>query len=139
MSEPLQPHVPPEQMRYAAVLGAGVRGSFMLLLLTFALYAGGVLAPLVPLEQLPSYWSLSARDFARATGTPTGWGWIGSLGRGDLLNLAGIALLACMSAAASLAVLPIFLRRRDVVAAALLVLQLAVLVVSAACVPDALH
>lgn len=121
----------PEQLRYALVLGTGVKLGFVLLLVTFFLYLSGVLQPLIPVEQLPKYWGLPVDEFVRATGTPTGWGWLSQLARGDLLNLAGIALLAGISAIASASVLPVFARQREIAHLVICVLQIVVLVVSA--------
>lgn len=122
----------PEQLRYAQVLGAGVKVGFVLLLLSFAVYMSGILPPLVPVDQLPKYWGLPVREFVKATNTPTGWGWLSLLGRGDMLNLVGIAVLAGVSAISSLAVLPIFARRGETAHLLICLLQILVLIVSAA-------
>jgi hypothetical protein len=121
----------PEQLRYAAVLGAGVQVGFVLLVLSFLLYVSGVLDPLVPFDQLPKYWGLPVAEFVKATHTPTGWGWVALIGKGDMLNLVGIAVLAGVSAVSSLAVLPIFARRGEMAHLIISVLQIIVLVVSA--------
>lgn len=122
----------PEQLRYAKVLSAGVQAGFAILVVSFVLYMAGVLAPVVPVDQLPRYWSLSAADFAKATGTPTGWDWIRQIGKGDMLNLLGIVVLASVSAVSTLAVLPIFARRNDTAHVVISVLLVLVLAVSAA-------
>jgi ABC-type Na+ efflux pump permease subunit len=121
----------PEQLLYARVLGAGVKLGFVLLVLTFGLYMAGVFQPLVPVDQLPKYWNLPVRDFVKATHTPTGWGWLSEIARGDMLNLVGIAVLAGVSAVSSLAILPIFARRGETALLLISVLQVVVLVVSA--------
>lgn len=122
----------PEQLRYAKVLSLGVQAGFIALVVTFALYMTGVLAPLVPVDQLPKYWGLSAAEFAKATGSPTGWDWVRLAAKGDIVNLVGIVVLASVSAFSTLAVLPIFLRRGERAHVAIAVLLVAVLVVSAA-------
>ena len=114
------PYAPPEQRRYADVLGAGVRVGFLLLVVSFALYVAGAQQPLVPVDQ-----------FVKATHTPTGWGWVTMLGKGDMLNLVGIAVLAAASAFSTVAVLPIFVRRREWPLLAIALLQLVVLALSA--------
>jgi ABC-type Na+ efflux pump permease subunit len=122
----------PEQLRYARVLGAGVKAGFVLLVLTFAVYMSGVLEPLVPVDRLPEYWGLPVKEFVKATNTPTGWGWFALIGHGDMLNLLGIAVLAGVSAVSSLAVLPIFARRGETAHLVICILQILVLVASAA-------
>jgi len=125
------PYAPPEQRRYADVLGAGVRVGFLLLVVSFALYLAGAQQPLVPVDQLPQYWGLPVDQFVKATHTPTGWGWVTMLGKGDMLNLVGIAVLAAASAFSTVAVLPIFVRRREWPLLAIALLQLVVLALSA--------
>jgi hypothetical protein len=122
----------PEQLRYARVLGRGVQVGFVLLVVSFVLYLTGILPPLVPVDQLPNYWGLSAAEFSKATGSPTGWAWLAQIGKGDLLNLLGIVVLASVSAVSTLAVLPIFVRRGERAHVAIAVLLVLVLAVSAA-------
>lgn len=122
----------PEQLRYARVLSLGVQAGFVILVVSFVLYMSGVLAPLVPVDQLPQYWHLSAAEFAKTTGTPTGWNWVAQIGKGDVLNLLGIVVLASVSAVSTLAVLPIFARRNDRAHVAISILLVLVLAVSAA-------
>ncbi len=121
----------PEELRYARVLQIGARVGLVMLIASFALYVSGALSPLVPLDELPKYWSLSAREFVAATHQSTGWAWVEQIGRGDIANLAPIAFLAGVSAICSLAVLPQFWRRGDTVHAAILVLQIVVLALAA--------
>jgi hypothetical protein len=120
-----------EELRYAKVLDIGVKIGFVLLVLSFAAYVTGILPPLVPFDRLPEYWGLSAKEFAAATNMPSGWGWVRLIGKGDILTLASIAFLAGLSVVCSLAVLPIFRRRRDIVYLLITVLQIAVLVFAA--------
>ena len=126
------PHTAAEQPRYARVLEVCVRAGFVVLVLSFVLYMLGTPKPVVPLDQLPQYWGLPVDEFVRATHTPTGWAWLAMIGHGDMLNLVGIALLAAAPAFSSLAVLPVFARRSEYALLAIALLQLIVLIVSAA-------
>ena len=121
-----------EQLRYAKVMGAGVKIGFILLVVSFALYVTGVLPPLVPLDQVPRYWGLSAADYVKATGTPTGWGWVTMVGKGDMLNYVGIAVLAGAAIFSTIALLPLFKRQRETAHLIIAVLLIAVLIASAA-------
>ena len=125
-----------EQLRYAAVLSIGVQAGFVMLVVSFVLYVSGVLAPLIPVAELPKYWGLSAAEFAKATGSPTGWHWITQLDKGDILNLLGVVVLASISAVSTLALLPFFGRRHDRLHLVISILLVAVIAVSAA---DVLH
>lgn len=122
----------PEQLRYAKVLSLGVQAGFVILVVCFILYLTGILVPLVPVDQLPKYWGLSAAEFAKATGTPTGWAWLAQVSKGDMANLLGIVVLASVSAVSTLAVSPIFARRGDRAHVAISLLLVLVLAISAA-------
>jgi hypothetical protein len=130
MSDPNK-YASPEELRYARVLGVAVQISFVLLIVTFVLYMLEVLPPLIPSNELPKYWGLPAAEFVRATHTPTGWGWVESIWKGDMLNMVGIAALAGVSMISSLAVLPIFARRRERALMVITLLQVIVLAISA--------
>jgi hypothetical protein len=121
----------PEELRYARVLQIAARIGLLMLIASFALYVSGAVSPLVPLADLPRYWGLSAREFVAATHQPTGWAWLKQIGESDIANLVPIAFLAGVSALCSLAVLPQFARRGDAVHAAILVLQVVVLLLAA--------
>lgn len=120
-----------EQSRYAGVLEWFTRLGLGLLSAAFLAYATGLLPGHVPIDRLPELWGLPAGEFLARTETPAGWGWIQLLGRGDMLNLAGIGLLAGCSMLCLASVLPIYLRRRERFYVAIVVLQIAVLVLAA--------
>ncbi len=125
------PAVAEEQLAYAALLERGMRVGFLGLLGTFAIYVTGLLAPRIPVDELPRYWSLPVKQYLAATGIHPGWGWVRLLGHGDFLNFVGIAFLSGITVACYLAILPVFLRRRDAVYAWLAVVEVLVLVLAA--------
>lgn len=108
-----QTHVSRAQLTYARVLSFGVRLAFVLLAAGAAAYFSGVLQPAIPMDALPRLWSLPTRDFLRASGMPGGWGWVAMLDRGDILPLAGIAVLAGVSVPCLAALVPGYARARD--------------------------
>ena len=97
MNDDENKYASPEALRYAKVLSFGVKLGFVTLVVTFLLYVTGILEPLIPVDQLPKYWGLSVSDYVKATGTPTGWGWVTGLDKGDMLNLLGIVVLVIAS------------------------------------------
>lgn len=125
------PHVSAEQLRYADWLDTGTRIGFLLLIATFGVYASGLLAPHVPLADLPKVWGLPIERFLAATGGPSGWGWLGLVSRGDYLNFIGVAFLGGITVACYLRVLPMLVARRDGWFAAIAALELAVLAAAA--------
>jgi hypothetical protein len=122
---------PEEQLLYAALLGWSTRAGLLVLLLSFAAYVTGVSPSFVPLERLPSLWSLPVAQFLAATGTPTGWGWLALLRHGDVQGLAGIAILAGCSVPCLLALVPLYAARRERAFVAVCLAEVAVVVLAA--------
>ena len=128
-----------EQLLYAKILAIGMYLGLGILLVTFTLYVTGIMAPAVPIQELPNYWTLSAHDylvainndFLHREGIVVGWGWMALLNMGDYLNFVGIALLALVTIACYLGILPTLFRKKDWVYAAIAILEVLVLVLAA--------
>ena len=129
----------PEQLRYACVLDWGMKLSLAVLAAGFLAYVSGILPAQLPLVNLPQLWVLSAADYLRETGTTGGWAWIGTLGSGDGLSLAGIALLAGVSVPCLLVLLPTFAGHRDWAYFLIALLLIGVLVLAASGLPTLGH
>ncbi|MDD2880243.1 MAG: hypothetical protein PHQ58_07380 [Rhodoferax sp.] len=115
---------------YALLLDWGTRVGLLVLVFGFAAYVLGFITPHVSLDQLPQLWSQPVAIYLQKTDTPTGWGWLVHAGKGDMLNLVGIAILAGCSLPPLLGLIPLYLKRRDyayagICAAIILVLVLA--------------
>ncbi len=86
----VSPHdVSPHDLRYARWMQRGALLGFVLLLLSYALYLGGVLKPAVDLQRLPQLWTLPVADYLRASGSQDGWYWLSQWHQGDYLNVLG--------------------------------------------------
>lgn len=120
-----------EALRYARLLDWGARIGVLALVLSFAAYVFGVLPPHVPLEQLPSVWNLPVGAYLQQTATPTGWGWLALAHKGDLSGLIGISILAGCSLPPLLGLIPLYVKRRDYVYAAICGMVAGVLVLAA--------
>jgi hypothetical protein len=128
-----------EQLLYASILEVGVYLGLVILLVTFALYASGAVAPSVPLQDLPAYWQLGVHDYLEATNAEhlhhehviTGWSWISVIGKGDYLNFVGIVLLAGVTIVCFLGIIPTLLRKHDHVYAAMAAIEVLVLTLAA--------
>ena len=116
---------------YARWLEWGTRVAFVFAIVSLALYFSGVLAPVVPLEQLPALWRLPAAEFVRQANAPAGWSWLSLAGRGDYLNLLAIAVFALLGLLCTVRVIPAFLRAGERIHAVLAILQAAVLLAAA--------
>ncbi|HXZ49816.1 MAG TPA: hypothetical protein VEG27_12375 [Usitatibacter sp.] len=121
-----------EQRVYADWLAWGTRLGFGALVVTYLVYLSGLLAPAVAPQRLPELWGLSLTEYLAETRAPTGWSWLLNLGQGDMLNLVGVAVLAAITLACYLRVLPIFVRARERVFVAICVAEVVVLVAAAA-------
>lgn len=121
----------PEQQRYARWLALGTRLGLAVLLAGLVAGVAGWLPPQVPPELVARWWGAPADVYREATGAPTGWGWLRQLAHGDMAGLLGIALLAASAVPPLLALLPLYLRRRDWVFAALCLAEIAVVALAA--------
>ena len=124
-----------EQLRYAALLDICTRVGLVVLVLSFAAYATGLLQPQVPLQQLPKLWSQPVGSYLAQTQMPTGWGWLALVftaqPRGDVVGLLGIVILAGCSVLCVLALVPHYLRRGDKAYVALCLAEVAVVLLAA--------
>jgi hypothetical protein len=128
-----------EQLLYARILAVGMYAGLGTLLVTFALYVSGMIAPAVPIQELPNYWTLSAHEYLEAINheflhreqVVTGWQWTAVLDKGDYLNFVGIALLAAVTIGCYLGILPTLLRKRDWIYSAIALLEVIILVLAA--------
>ena len=128
-----------EHRIYARWLGFGVAVGFAALVVSFAIYLSGAVAPGIPPQDLPKYWGLPVAEYVQATGAPTGWSWVKRLGESDLMNFAGVAILGCATMLCYLRMLPIFVAARQRVWIAICVAQLVVLAVAASGILFSVH
>ena len=102
-----------DQLRYAMALDIGVKAGLAVLIGSFLAYVTGMVPPHLAFDDLPRLWALPVDEFLRQSGTEPGWGWLGLVGRSDMLALSGVALLAGISLACLALILPAYARRRD--------------------------
>lgn len=126
-----RPAVTEEQLAYANLLDLGMKTGLLALVVTFLVYLSGVLPPRIPVADLPRYWALPVKEYLAATGLHGGWSWVGLLGHGDVLNFVGVAFLAGVTLACYVAVIPIFLRKKDLLYAGICVVEVLVLALAA--------
>jgi hypothetical protein len=127
----LKPDVDRAQSAYAASLAWGTRIGLSLLVAAFAAYVLGLVPTLLPIDELPRYWSRPASELLAATGTPAGWGWATWLPRADMLVLAAIALVASCSIVCLLLAMRAFGSDGERVPAILCILEVVVILLAA--------
>lgn len=120
-----------EQLAYARLLDAGMWLGLLLLVVTSAVYLLGLVAPHIPVADLPRYWSLPVAKYLAAAGIHPGWAWVTMLPKGDFLNFVGIAFLSGITIVCYVAISPIFFRKKDAVYAWLSILEVLVLTLAA--------
>lgn len=132
-------YAPYEQLRYASALEWGTRVGFVILAASFLAYVLGWLPAHVPHERLAELWSAPVGNYLRETGIPTGWGWTALLGKGDIANLLGIAILSGASIPCLLAVMPFYATQRNRAYLAICVLEVLVLLLAASGILGSAH
>ena len=120
-----------EQIAYANILNIGMWFGLAVAIITFIIYMSGVLPTFVPIEDLPKYWGMTAKDYIHHLGAPTGWGWAPLVGKGDYLNFVGIAMLAGLTIVCYLKILPILIRKKDTPYVIIAIVEIAVLALAA--------
>ena len=121
----------PEQHIYAKIIYHISNLGLLALIMGFVLYIFGVLTPLVPLEEMPKYWSLSLTQFLEKTGGPTGWRWTAMLGYGDVIPYLGVTILASVTFVCFLTLLFSFIQRGAKVLAFIAAMELFFILISA--------
>jgi len=121
----------PEQVTYANMLFYGCWGGLALMAVTYILYVTGLITPHVPLDKIPLLWSEPVHTYLEIGKVPTGWGWAVLIAKGDFLNFLGIVLLAGMTIICYIPLIPVFLKRKEHLFAALALAEIIVLLVAA--------
>ncbi len=121
----------PEQLLYARILEKGMMIGLVTLLVTFAIYAFGIMDPYIPLDKISQYWSLNVDDYLKHGNIENGWAWLGLLKYGDFINFIGVAILAGVTILSYLAIVPMLLRNGDGVYAVLALLEVIILSLAA--------
>lgn len=117
----------PEQLLYAKILEAGMYTGLLILLITFGLYAFGIMDPYIPLDKISEYWSMNVNDYLHHANIKAGWAWTGMLKYGDFVNFIGIAILAGITILCYAAIIPTLLKNNDKVYAVLATLEVIIL------------
>jgi len=124
-------HATPEQLLYARILEKGMYFGLLILLITYVLYAFGIVKPYIPLSDIPKYWSMDVHHYLTTAKIEEGWAWVPLVYYGDFLNFVGIAILAGVTIMCFLAIVPTLWKQNDKVYACLSVVEAIILGVAA--------
>jgi hypothetical protein len=117
----------PEQVLYAKLLELGMYIGLLILFITFALYAFGIMDPYIPMDKISDYWKLNVHEYLEHAGIKDGWAWLGMLKYGDFINFIGIAILAGVTIICYAAIVPTLLKNNDKVYAIFAVFEVIIL------------
>lgn len=120
-----------ERTAYANTLNIGVKSGFVVLVASFLIYLSGALVPIIPFSELSGSWKLPVHEFIEKTGSPSGWGWVWKLNRGDALNFLAVAWLSTVTIVCYLRIIPILIKKKDTIYLVIAVLEVAVLILAA--------
>lgn len=141
----------PEQLLYANILEKGMLVGLVLMFITFSLYVFGFMRPVVPMDQIASYWSLPVathaakeghpavtgyldkinHDFLHQEKAPTGWAWFKLIKFGDFLNFIPIVILSGVTIFCYLVITPGLFARKDTAMGVIAVLTALILILAA--------
>jgi hypothetical protein len=121
----------PEQILYASILAKGMYLGILILFITFALYALGIMKPYIPRAEISQYWTMNVHDYLHHANIEPGWAWLGMLKYGDFINFIGIAFLAGVTIMCYLSIIPVLLKNNDKVYALLALLEALILSLAA--------
>lgn len=121
----------PEQILYASILEKGMYVGLLILFITFALYAFGIMKPYIPLDQVSQYWATNVHEYLEHAHIGTGWSWLGMIKYGDFVNFLGVVILSGVTIICYLSIVPVLLKNNDRVYAVLALLEAVVLSLAA--------
>ena len=121
----------PEQILYARLLEKGMYIGLLILLITFGLYAFGIMDPYIPMNKISKYWTMDVNSYLHDANIKAGWAWVGMIKYGDFVNFIGIAILAGVTILCYAAIVPTLMRSKDTIYVVLAILEVIVLSVAA--------
>lgn len=120
-----------EQLIYARLLGKTALTGLGLLIITFTVYASGILPNVVDFDKLQNLWKLKVSDYLKYANTPTGWEWVRLLNHGDVLNYIGISVLSGATVLCYFSLIPVFIRKKDTTYLVITIIEIVILSLAA--------
>jgi hypothetical protein len=120
-----------EQIIYANLLLMGMLAGIIIMIITYLIYATGILSPHVDMQLVSANWGHGIHEYLENTNSPHGWGWTALLMKGDFLNYIGFALLGLMTIFCYLVLVRGFIRKKDWIFAVISILEIVVLSLAA--------
>ncbi|MHB8789000.1 MAG: DUF1634 domain-containing protein [Desulfobulbaceae bacterium] len=141
----------PEQLLYANILEKGMLVGLGLMFITFSLYVFGIMKPVVPVDEIASYWSMPVTNHAAKEGhaavggylqaindnflhqenLPNGWAWLKLIKYGDFLNFIPIVILSGVTILCYIVIIPGLFARKDTAMGVIAILTALILILAA--------
>ncbi len=121
----------PEQLTYATVLFFGAWTGILIMIITYLIYAFGILDPHVDVSLIIQNWDKSVDQFLHITDSPHGWGWLYLIGNGDFINFIGMVLIALLTILCYFFLIGGYKRRKDWIYLVICILEITVLTLAA--------
>lgn len=126
-----QLHANRVQLTYATVLSLTSTLGIIFVAAGYLVYVFQWLPSAVSPAEIAMHWHLRAAEFHKVVPVPSGWDWVGQLGRGDVLSYLSIIYLSSVTIFCLVVIIPLFLREKDHIYTIITVLQVLVLVFAA--------
>jgi len=123
--------IPREQLIYAKVLRYGTIISLVTISVAYIVYIAEISPRYIEFGKLMENWGKKTHEFVKETNYPTGWSWLGLLWYGEFINLLLLAILAFLPLICYLAIIPIFVAKRDVIYLLIAIAEVIVLLLAA--------
>jgi hypothetical protein len=117
----------PEQVLYAKVLRKGMYLGLVILFITFAIYALGIIKPYIPKDKISFYCTMNVHDYLYYAKIKDGWSWLGMLRYSEFINFIGIVILAGVTIICYIAIIPVLLKNNDKLYATMALLEVLIL------------
>lgn len=121
----------PEQITYANLLFFGAWTGIAVMVVTYILYAFGIVSPHIDIMVIVQNWGISVDELIKLTHAPRGWGWIKLLNKSDFLNYLGLTFLAVLTIFCYMFLIVGYSKRKDWTYFIISLLEVMVLVVAA--------
>jgi hypothetical protein len=121
----------PEQITYANLLFGGAWTGIALMIITYIVYATGILSPHVDMTLVTQNWGKGVDEYLKITNSPRGWGWLALMDKGDFLNFLGLAFIALLTIACYLSLIVAYRKRKDWIYFTICVTEVVVLSIAA--------
>ncbi|MBF0104016.1 MAG: DUF1634 domain-containing protein [Deltaproteobacteria bacterium] len=127
----------PEQITYANILFFGAWIGIFIMILTYVVYATGLITPHVDIMLIIQNWDKGVDEYMHITNSPRGWEWLTLLDKSDYLNFVGLVLIALLTIVCYLFLMVGYKKKKDWIYFFICLFEIIVLAFAASGILDA--